>query len=524
MKIKPTTVSIRKLVQVVFFSLFIFIIWNTRYPINDKLNIKWYFQLDPLAMIITAIAERVLLSGLILTGITLVITILFGRVFCGWFCPLGAVLDFTALIKGKIMKLFKKNNHEAGPGKTLYFKYLILLPLLILAFAGYQAAWLFDPLSITFRAFSLNIHPYANSFLESFFGFLLIKSSFNENIEYLYEILRESMLSITKPEFPHSGATGLIFLLLILTVFIKRRFWCRYLCPLGAMLALFSRFSPFERHSICKNSCGICKNECRMNAIREDNSYKKEECILCFDCTENCPGQKTNFTFKIKRKENSRQLSDSKKQTTVFSVTRKSFIESFMLFFSLTLIPGSLVFADQKKKRKLRPPGALKEDEFNLRCIRCGNCIKICPTNGLKPAVENFYTLWTPLLDTEKGYCEFECNMCGKVCPTGAIQNLEPKTKKKFKIGLAVINKKTCLPWAKGEPCIVCEEHCPTSPKAIKLINKSLKGKKIQLPVINTALCTGCGICEYKCPVLEERGIWVSELKGNKKNARQKPG
>jgi len=167
----------------------------------------------------------------------------------------------------------------------------------------------------------------------------------------------------------------------------------------------------------------------------------------------------------------------------------------------------------------LRPPGALEEKEFLARCVKCGECMKVCTTNGLQPTLleAGLEGIWSPLLVPRIGYCEFRCTLCGQVCPTGAIKRLPFEEKAKVKIGLAMIDKGRCLPWAHGRPCIVCEEVCPTPKKAIwlevvRVRDRDGRNVTVMQPRVDLELCIGCGICEAKCPVLGRPAIAVTSL------------
>ena len=155
----------------------------------------------------------------------------------------------------------------------------------------------------------------------------------------------------------------------------------------------------------------------------------------------------------------------------------------------------------------IRPPGAVVEDEFLRRCIRCGECMKVCIGGALHPDFlrGGAFSLWSPVLVARLGYCELDCTLCGQVCPTGAIRLIKVEEKRKTKIGLAVIDKNRCLPFARGEECLVCEEHCPTGEKAIVFERRKVlvgsEPKELQQPRVLTELCIGCGICETRCPV-----------------------
>jgi MauM/NapG family ferredoxin protein len=175
--------------------------------------------------------------------------------------------------------------------------------------------------------------------------------------------------------------------------------------------------------------------------------------------------------------------------------------------------------ANAKEPLLLRPPGALEEKEFLARCVKCGECMKVCITNGLQPTLleAGLEGIWSPVLVPRIGYCEYRCTLCGQVCPTGAIKKLALAEKMKVRIGLAMIDKGRCLPWAHGRPCIVCEEVCPTPKKAIwfeEAVVKDRQGRRVTVkqPRVDLELCIGCGICEAKCPVLGKPAIYVTNL------------
>jgi MauM/NapG family ferredoxin protein len=167
----------------------------------------------------------------------------------------------------------------------------------------------------------------------------------------------------------------------------------------------------------------------------------------------------------------------------------------------------------------IRPPGALTEEEFLGKCIRCGECMKVCPTNVIQPVMleAGLEGLWSPVVKTGVGYCEYKCNMCTQVCPTEAISKLTLEQKQKTKIGLAHVDKSRCLPYAYARSCQVCYEQCPLPEKAIKLedvIVTSVKGNKIMVkqPHVNAELCIGCGLCENKCPMSDDAAIMVTSV------------
>jgi MauM/NapG family ferredoxin protein len=186
-------------------------------------------------------------------------------------------------------------------------------------------------------------------------------------------------------------------------------------------------------------------------------------------------------------------------------VERRAFIGGLVSGF---FVSRAFSFTSPSRyERLLRPPGVTDEKEFLKKCVRCGECIKVCLKSALYPAFfqTGLYGMFMPHMIPRLGYCEYNCNLCGQVCPTGAIPGLPLEQKKKSIIGLAAVDKNHCLPYAKKINCIVCEEHCPIPEKAIKLESveeRDYRGKKIILkkPYVVEELCNGCGICEYMCP------------------------
>ncbi len=536
------------------------IIWSTHYPLSGFINPAFYFYMDPFAMIITSIAERVLLTGLISAAVMLALAYAIGRAFCGWICPLGALLDLLSWAASPVRRLFLKKQREPEPSRFRLAKYALLFAVFVFALAGVQTAWVLDPITIFVRAFSFNVHPFVNGAIDTGLNRVLGATGYPVWLETFYDWLREMFLGVSTPEFSHAGTILGVFAAILLLSLARRRFWCRYLCPLGATLALPARFSPFRRNTDrCTTHCGTCKNICRMNAIRGDNSYIPGECVLCLDCVVDCPGEKATFSFSKKgvrvqpegSERNPGGQSTSGAIVIVSShgpgndagdsyrhhrgvrvnpdldkarfsgkkpvLTRSQFITSAI--GSIVIASAPLMGAAVPRPgrpgtaSRLRPPGALPEEEFIRRCIRCGNCMKVCPTNLLQPSsiADRPGAAWSPVLDTRRGYCEYGCNLCGQVCPTNAILNLTVRQKQKFQIGIAVFDKKICLPYAKGENCLVCEEHCPVPEKAIRVKEAVVRGKRVLQPYVLPKLCNGCAICELKCPTEPDKGIIVKQ-------------
>jgi len=327
-------------------------------------------------------------------------------------------------------------------------------------------------------------------------------------VEGIYSIFKSSIIENRYVVFNNSIITFTFFTIPLLLVFIKKRFWCRYICPLGTCLAIVAKFSMLKRQSeICNIKCGKCVNQCRMNAISNDNSYIKQECILCMDCVPGSCEKDSKFIFSLPFKK------DEIKKKSVSGVTRRDFILWTMVAVSLLAIKKTF---GNNQRNIIRPPGALNEEKFKQKCVRCGNCMKACITNGLQPVLleSGFDGIWTPKLDSNIGYCEYDCVLCGEVCPTQAIEKLTQSQKMQTKIGIAKIQKDVCIPWKDGLECLVCEEHCPVPSKAIKLKRTIISDNEIDVPYIEEELCIGCSICANKCPALinNKKGIIVEPI------------
>ena len=226
----------------------------------------------------------------------------------------------------------------------------------------------------------------------------------------------------------------------------------------------------------------------------------KTECLVCLDCDDPCPNEAIGYGITL--------------ETIPPDIKRRGVI------VSLAAGVISLPYLRQKPAVNdpslIRPPGSLKESIFVKRCVKCGACLKVCPTGGLQPVLleAGLEGIWTPKLVPLIGSCEY-CTLCGQVCPTGAILEMKKDVLMKIKIGEAMIDHSRCLPWADGTPCIVCEEMCIVPDKAIwleEIVNKDKHGDEVRilLPHVDTGRCIGCGKCEKNCPLDDRPAIFVT--------------
>ncbi len=260
-----------------------------------------------------------------------------------------------------------------------------------------------------------------------------------------------------------------------------------------------------------------------MGAIDETRHISASTCILCMDCLVECPKQIIHPRMVVPF------VKGEESENT--SLSRRQFLGTLSASVALPLFFRVHDTTAQGQNMLVRPPGALIEQDFLARCVRCGECVQVCITNGLQPVSlqAGLEGMFTPYLLARRGYCEFNCTLCGQVCPTGAIQVLDKAAKHVTKIGHAWFDKNLCLPFAKGTPCIVCEEHCPTPDKAIKfnLVEvKTQQGTMITLkqPYIVDELCIGCGICETKCPLPGRSAIFINNAGEDRDPGNSLPG
>lgn len=494
-------IAVRRLSQAVFLILFLYILWSTAYPLTGLLKPDILFKADPLIMIITSVSERVVLPGIIFSVCMLVLSVILGRFFCGWVCPLGTAIDMTGALSRK-----KRGVSDKANAIIRKIKFYILGVIFIFALLGRQIAWIFDPIVTIGRFVSLNLIPAVTFAINSFFIFLIKYLNLGGPVKDVYRALKPTVLGVKTYYFTHAAAIFMFFAVILLASLVISRFWCRALCPLGAIYALLAKAAPLKRVVEKCTSCRYCKSRCRTGAIRDDISYAPGECVLCMDCVYDCPAHITRFKFVLPVKTKKEIL--PKGDSSGVAMSRKNFL---LLLFGLIPLLGAK-FAGGKEDgsgQVIRPPAALEEDDFLNRCVRCGNCMKVCPTNALHPVMlqAGLEGIWTPQLIPEIGYCEYRCTLCGRTCPTGAIHPLDLERKLVVKLGLAEVDKSICLPWAEGKECIVCQEHCPVAEKAIKL---DTYGGGPAKPYVDPYLCVGCGICQNKCPVRPSRAIRVS--------------
>ena len=526
---------LRRISQIVFLILFLTLFFKTEYRgasetelIEMKAPVSIFLEMDPLVAFSTALATHTLYGRVALALIIIVGVIIVGRFFCGWICPLGTINHFFSSFKPerKGMKRIGSNRFK----KWMHIKYYILFAMIALALFTSLQVGLLDPIPLLVRSLSAGIMPgidYAvRSTLDAFYD--TNSSILHGAANVGYKVLGGTILSYKQQYFNYGIIIGAIFLFILVMNRFITRFWCRGICPLGAFLGLISRYSIFgmrKEHVNC-DDCNRCLLHCQGGCDPQGHTpVKQADCLLCFNCESVCPKDAIKFEFFPNQNVESVQ--------PVPDLKRRRVLESFAAgTVALPLMRSSLGLEKNFNERLLRPPGSLEEKEFLARCVRCGQCMKACPTNSIQPTLfdAGIEGLWTPMLVMRVGSCEYNCVECSQVCPTGAIWKMTEDEKlgkaarpgvsgepKPVKIGTAFYDRSRCLPWAMDIPCIVCEEFCPVSPKAIWVIEEQVTKSDgsvitVQQPRVDVDRCVGCGACENVCPVQDKPAIYVTNI------------
>ncbi len=504
----------RRVSQVAFLALFFWLFRSTAYSDSNILHrpVNLFFRMDPLVGGSAMLSGKVFLTVFWPAFIVLVLTLVLGRFFCGWVCPIGTALDYVHVLFRPITR--RTNNHwKKYVASWRPLRYILLIVVMLTALLGWPLVGYIDPFSLWMRLWTTVLDP------AWYTGSTAVVAHASQYPTWLqgpvystYGFLANQYIIPFGASVFHLAAVTLgIVVLVILLEFVARRFWCRYLCPLGGLLGLAGRWSLVRRlpvkncaHCRAKENCG---EFCRMGSFDSQGKLIPESCNLCMDCLASCPDEVARFKVKIPPVPSS-----------PIGLSRRGLLTAVAVGTAMPLV-GKVAGArirGNPPPHLLRPPGAASEDDFLNLCIRCGECMKVCINNALQPAglEAGLNGLFSPVLMPRLNYCEYECTLCGQVCPTGAIPNLAQAVKETTVIGKAAFDRTRCLPWAKNQECLVCEEQCPLPQKAI-MVKEVLvqmpdkRTKIIKRPYINLHLCIGCGICENKCPLEGPAAIQV---------------
>jgi ferredoxin len=443
----------------------------------------------------------------IITGL-IIVTLLFGRIYCSVICPLGIFQDATSWLAQKTKKK-RKFSFSPAVSWLRYGVFALCVAAFILGINSLVA--LFDPYGAYGRI--------ANNL------FLPVYQGINNILAYISERM-ESYAFYSNDIWLKSSITLLIavatFLIIGVLAWRNGRTYCNTVCPVGTVLGFLSRFSlfrlTFDTEKCTK--CGLCARKCKASCIDSKNmTVDYSRCVSCFNCMEKCKfgamgylprysGKKEKTVLApLAETENKRGISRIK----FFSIAGLLALTRVIRAQQLLQVDGGLADIEDKKtpdrKVPVVPPGAQSLKNFNSHCTACQLCVSVCPNDILRPSTK-LSSLMQPEMSYEQGYCRPECTECSQVCPAGAIKAVTPADKSALSIGQAIWIKDNCIVNRDGLQCTACERHCPTSAITLIAVNPNDR-RSLKYPAVNKELCIGCGSCEYYCPARPFSAIYV---------------
>ena len=543
----PARRMIQALSLALFLVLFFWVLWPHSSPLHNNspnyaetreareiIDAESFLRLDPLVAISAALTGRAWVSSLVWAAALLAVTLIVPRVFCGYLCPLGTVIDIFDWLLSKRVKRFRVTRR----GWWVHLKYYVLAGVMTAAVMGVMLSGFVAAMPVLTRGMLFIFAPLQTALLKSF--------------RHVPPVNAGQIVSIA------------LFLLVLALGLLSLRFWCRHVCPTGAVFSLVNLFRLSGRRvtSGC-TECGKCVESCPFDAIRDDFTTRHAECAFCQTCGGACPARAVTFctrwsavgsttSLRAKGASADSALSAARlrspksrpgvvetgtaktpgrqdplaplrypsRSASISSVTRRGFIGGLAGGLAAAATTR-FAFGAREGKVPVRPPGSVPEDMFRARCVRCGDCVKACPGGVLRPASFELGLegLWTPRADCDRAGCDPECNNCGQVCPTGAVRALPLEEKRAARMGLAVVDEGTCLPHAGAGTCRLCVDQCvATGYYAIEFrrvhVELDAEGRPVEgtgflAPVVKTEMCVGCGLCQSRCygVNVQEKGL-----------------
>ncbi|MBM6805271.1 4Fe-4S dicluster domain-containing protein [Bacteroides caecicola] len=438
----------------------------------------------------------------------ILLTLVFGRVYCSVICPMGVFQDVISWLSGQRKK--KKYRFSYSPAKNI-LRYTVLTLFVIAVIAGIGSfVALLAPYS-SYGRIANNLFAPIYQWGNNVFAY------FAERAES-YAFYETSVWMKSLPTFVIAVVT---FIAIVVLAWRNGRTYCNTICPVGTVLGFLSRFALF-RISIdtekC-NACGLCSRKCKAACIdgkRHTVDYSR--CVACMDCLDTCKHGAISYRwFKQETQTKNAEQTRSVDKEQINEARRSFLTATAILATATTLkaqekkVDGGLAAIEDKKIPKratpILPPGALSARDFARHCTACQLCVSVCPNEVLRPSTD-LMKLMQPEMSYERGYCRPECTKCGEVCPAGAIHPITAADKSATQIGHAVWIKKNCIPLTDGVECGNCARHCPAG--AIQMVPSDPQQEDSpKIPVVNTERCIGCGACENLCPARPFSAIYV---------------
>ncbi len=453
----------------------------------------------------------ILALNFVVVALLLLVTLIFGRLYCSVICPLGLFQDGVSKIASAVTP---KRKFTYSKAKNI-LRYSLAVIFIIAAVAGIGSiVALLEPYG-TFGVIVSNIlaplYRGANNLLA------IVAEQFDSYAIYNREVVIHSIGVML-----FAVAATLIIGLL---AWRNGRTYCNTICPVGTILGVMSKFSLLKiniDHSKC-NGCRKCVKECKSSSISEkEREIDYSRCVVCFNCIDSCSQGAISYGLRKKADATNDKTSTKAKSTTkvdddVDNSRRNMLAISATLLATSAvkaekLVDGGLAVIEDKKiperATAIVPAGAYSMRNFKNRCTGCQLCVSVCPNDVLRPAtgVMNFMQ---PHMSFERGYCRPECTKCSEVCPTGAINKIDRAEKSSIQIGHAVWIEKNCVVLTDGVGCDNCATHCPVNAIRMVAANDKEKYGEHKIPIIDTERCIGCGACEHLCPARPFSAIYV---------------
>lgn len=447
-----------------------------------------------------------LAMNFVVVAVLVILTLIFGRIYCSVVCPLGITQDLLAHINRK-----KNKYNYSQEMKTLRaIVFVIFVCLMMLGMTSIAA--LIEPYSIFGRIAQSILQPVyigANNLLA------LAAEHAKSYAFYSREIWLRGGITLV---------TAVVSLVLIAVLAIRGgRTYCNTICPVGTLLGFLSRFSWLKINidaDKCKN-CRKCERNCKASCIDiKNHTVDYSRCVVCGNCLGECSFEALSYVHpknSAKSKENKNHVEAKQNDSKNTNNGRREFLVGAGLAITTAAlaqeqkkVDGGLAIIEDKiqakRNTKITPPGSLSAENMKEHCTACQLCVSACPNDVLRPSTD-FDTLMQPTVSYEKGYCRPECNRCSQVCPAGAIKPITLADKSSIQVGHAVWVKKNCIVVADGVECGNCARHCPNG--AIQMVETEIGGRPVKIPAVNESRCIGCGACENLCPARPFSAIYV---------------
>ena len=435
-------------------------------------------------------ANTVIIAGLLL------LTVLFGRIYCSVICPLGIMQDIVSWFNGKLKK---KNQFRFRYRKEKKWLRLGVLAIFIaaLALGSHSLAAIIAPYSAYGRIASnlfAPIYQCGNNLLA------WVSERVKSYAFYSTDVWIKSLLTFI--------IAAVSFVILFVIAWKGGRAYCNSICPVGTILGFFAKrsiFAPVIDTDKCK-SCGLCGRKCKSSCIDMDNhSIDYSKCVACMDCLDTCKDGAISYTCRYTGTSRSDR-------------GRRTFLTTSLLFAGgVAANAGRRKISIERTRnndKPIVPAGALSLRNFTDHCTACQLCVSACPEKVLKPS-DSLDRLMQPEMVFDRGFCSIECNECSKVCPAGAIKHVSIEEKSSIQIGHAVINPNLCVVNTDGVQCLGCSRNCPVG--AIRLVKKNPEEENsLLIPAVDEERCIGCGACEHYCPAKPVKAIHVAGHQAHK--------